>query len=101
MKYRDIRACIVLIAGLVTLIVNMKTGKNVMMSLITVLIVILVFYVLGTLIIEILQKSLEQNDATEQQISIEVSEEGTDEVLEEEVGEENSAQVSFDDEDDE
>ena len=65
MKLRYLRAFIVLLAGLVTLIVNMKTGKNVTLSLLIVLIVILIFYVIGTLIVEILQKALEESENDE------------------------------------
>ena len=65
MKYQYIRAFIVLLAGLITLIVNMKTGKNVTISLLIVLIVLLVFYVLATLIVEILQKTMDKDDQQE------------------------------------
>ncbi len=63
MKLRYLRAFIVLLAGLVTLLINMKTHKDVTLSLLTVLIVIIVFYVIATLIVEILQRSFETNDS--------------------------------------
>ncbi|MBR1865687.1 MAG: hypothetical protein IJ801_04195 [Lachnospiraceae bacterium] len=63
MKLQYVRAFIVLLAGLVTLIVNMKTHKDVNVSLLIVLIVILVFYVIATLIVEILQRSFETKEA--------------------------------------
>lgn len=65
MKLQYLRAFIVLLAGLITLIINMKTGKPVTLSLLIVLIVILVFYVIGTLVVEILQKGLETQTADE------------------------------------
>lgn len=68
MKLQYLRAFIVLLAGLITLIVNMKTGKPVVLSLFIVLIVLLVFYVIGTLAVELLQKSLdEQNEENMEQ----------------------------------
>lgn len=76
MKLQYLRAFIVLLAGLITLIINMKTGKPVTLSLFIVLIVLLIFYVIGTLIVEILQKSLEDMDGTA------VAEETTDEAQE-------------------
>ena len=65
MKYQYIRAFIVLIAGLLALIINMKMGRDVTTSLLIVLIVLLVFYFLSTLVVEILQRSIEKNDLTE------------------------------------
>ncbi|MBE5923708.1 MAG: hypothetical protein E7271_04470 [Lachnospiraceae bacterium] len=59
MKLGYLRAFIVLLAGLIALIVNIKTGREATVSLLIVLIVICVFYVIGTLICEILQKNLE------------------------------------------
>lgn len=57
MKLQYVRAFIVLVAGLVTLIINMKTGKDVTTSLLILLIVLLVFYFIGTLAIEIFENS--------------------------------------------
>lgn len=81
MKLQYLRAFIVLLAGLITLIVNMKNEKPVTLSLLIVLIVILIFYVIGTLIIEILQKSLEDKNqgASESESN---TEEETDELTE-------------------
>jgi len=67
MKLQYLRAFIVLLAGLITLILNMKTGKPVVLSLFIVLIVILIFYVIGTLVVEILQKELEVDVPSESQ----------------------------------
>lgn len=66
MKFQYIRAFIVLLAGLIALIVNMHTGKNVTVSLAIVLVVILIFYVIATLVVEILQKNLETSVSQEQ-----------------------------------
>lgn len=60
MKLRYVRAFIVLLAGLITLLINMKTGRPVTSSLFIVLIVLVVFYVIGTLAVEILQKSMDE-----------------------------------------
>lgn len=77
MKLQYLRAFIVLLAGLITLIMNIKTGKDVTVSLVIVLIVILVFYIIATLIVEILQRALEKKENTE---NIEQAEETEEEV---------------------
>lgn len=62
MKLQYVRAFIVLLAGLITLLINMKTGKPVTASLFIVLVVIIIFYVIGTLVVEIIQKGLDVDD---------------------------------------
>ncbi len=62
MKLQYVRAFIVLLAGLITLIINMRTGISVTASLFRVLVVLIIFYVIGTLVVEILQKGLEAAD---------------------------------------
>ena len=62
MKYQYLRAFIVLLAGLITLIVNIKTHKNIIVSLLILLGVIIVFYVIATLCVEILQRSMNQKE---------------------------------------
>lgn len=62
MKYQYLRAFIVLLAGLITLIVNMKTHKSVVVSLLILLGVIIVFYIIATLCVEILQRSMNQKE---------------------------------------
>lgn len=64
MKFRYLRAFIVLLAGLITLIINIKTGKNVTLSLIILLIVLIIFYFVATLLVEILQLYLERWEAS-------------------------------------
>lgn len=89
MKLQYLRAFIVLLAGLVTLIMNMKTHRDINASLLTVLIVILIFYVIATLIVEILQRSFETQDRS----SLEIVD---DSEMEADTGEES--EVPFDEE---
>lgn len=67
MKLRYLRAFIVLLAGLITLIINIKTQREVTKSLIILLVVLLFFYVLGTLVVELIQQSLEKEQKKKQQ----------------------------------
>lgn len=62
MKLQYIRAFIVLLAGLISLIINMYMGREITVSLLIVLVVILLFYVIGTLIVEILQKEMSKKE---------------------------------------
>ncbi len=95
MKLQYLRAFIVLVAALITLIVNMKTGRAVVHSLFFELIVILVFYVIGTLVVEIIQKELTEADdeisASEEETTKEVSVD-TDELIEETYSFENDGE---------
>lgn len=59
MKLQYLRAFIVLLAGLITLIINIRTGRDITISLLIVLIVILIFYFIGTLSVELIQKSID------------------------------------------
>lgn len=93
MKLQYLRAFIVLLAGLITLIINMKTGKPVTMSLLIVLIVILIFYVIGTLVVEILQKGLENTSDGE------LSSENTEEQNDAEEEQEETIAFAFDEDD--
>lgn len=65
MKLQYVRAFIVLVASLTALLMNMKMHKDVVTSLWIVLVVILVFYILGTIVVEILQKGLTQESKSE------------------------------------
>lgn len=78
MKLQYVRAFIVLLAGLITLIINMKTGIPVTMSLFRVLVVLIIFYIIGTLVVEILQKGLDVAD--EQNSSEDNEKESTEDV---------------------
>lgn len=60
MKLRYVRAFIVLLAGLIALIINMCMKRQITLSLFIVLVVILIFYVIGTLVVEILEKGMER-----------------------------------------
>ncbi len=72
MKLRYVRAFIVLLAGLIALIINMCMRRPITLSLFIVLVVILIFYVIGTLVVEILEKGMERFKRDE---SADVSEE--------------------------
>ena len=58
MKLQYVRAFIVLLAGLIALIINMCMGRPITLSLFIVLVVI--FYVIGTLVVEILEKGMDK-----------------------------------------
>lgn len=102
MKLRYLRAFIVLLAGLITLIINMKMHREVTRSLFILLIVLLVFYFLGTLAIELIQKSLE-NEKKKRQKEAALNEDNAEETLEErleedlmEGSEQEEPHISFD-----
>ena len=61
MKLQYVRPFIVLVAGLITLIINMKMQKDVTTSLLILFIVLIIFYVIGTLVTEIIEHSLNHN----------------------------------------
>lgn len=92
MKLGYLRAFIVLVAGLVTIILNMKTHKEVTTSLLILLIVLLVFYFIGTLIMEIFQKSFDDKSKQSNLEIIHDEDENEDEQHSEEV------HVSFEEE---
>lgn len=99
MKYQYIRAFIVLLAGLVTLVINMKTAKNATTSLAILLGVLIVFYFLATLIVEILQKAMEQKEDSDDIDGEYESETGENDDLEESMEPGADGNVSFDVED--
>lgn len=103
MKLQYLRAFIVLLAGLITLIINIRSHKDVTISLLILLIVIIVFYLIATFLVEILQHSLEQNKKIEQ-IQIIEEESKENEVIESEKdlkATEEMVQTSFDEFDEE
>lgn len=53
-KYRYARAFVVLMAALITLILNIKYEREIVRSLIIMLIVIIVFYVISTVAIKLI-----------------------------------------------
>ena len=81
MKLRYLRAFIVLLSGLITLLINIKMHREVTQSLLILLIVLLVFYFLGTLAIELIQKSLE-NEKKKRQKEAALNEDNAEETLE-------------------
>ena len=101
MKYQYIRAFIVLLAGLVALIVNIKTGKNVTVSLAIVLAVILVFYVIATLIVEILQHAMKENQTEIIDSPSDGDDMSSDEMVTTTEDENESLEIGFDDDEDE
>lgn len=69
MKFQYLRAFIVLVAGLVAIILNMKTHKEVTWSLFIVLVVLIIFYFLATLLLEIFQDVLEKLEDEPEEIT--------------------------------
>ena len=55
-KYKNIRAFIVLLAALITWLLNMKYKRNLLESLIILLIVIVAFYISATIAIKLIDK---------------------------------------------
>ena len=55
-KYRYARAFVVLLAALITLILNIKYEREIIRSLIIMLVVIVVFYVISTVAIKVIDK---------------------------------------------
>ncbi|MCM1156920.1 MAG: hypothetical protein NC300_01250 [Bacteroidales bacterium] len=81
MKLQYLRAFIVLVAGLITLIINMKMGRSNTVSLLVLLIVLIIFYFLGTLAVELIQHSMnkleEEPDEEEEEQPLEEESEDT------------------------
>ena len=55
-KYKNARAFIVLLAALITWLLNMKYERSLVRSLIILLIVIIVFYVIATIALKLIDK---------------------------------------------
>lgn len=55
-KYKNARAFIVLLAALITWLLNMKYERNLVRSLIILLIVIVVFYIIATIALKLIDK---------------------------------------------
>lgn len=77
-KYQYLRAFIVLVAALITLIVNIKTNRNVTVSLLLLTGVIIVFYIIATLIVEILQRTMEPEEMNDENQETDDEEKGED-----------------------
>ena len=91
MKLRYIRAFIVLLAGLIALILNMKAHRNINVSLLIVIGVIIFFYLISTLLLEILDRSFGDKSDKVVVVSEEANEENN-EVME------DSYEIPFDEE---
>lgn len=88
MKLQYVRPFIVLVAGLITLIINMKMQKDVTTSLLILFIVLIIFYVIGTLVTEIIEHSLNHNKI---ESNLEI-------ITNEDIQQTEEVHVSFDDE---
>lgn len=55
-KYRYARAFVVLLSALITLILNIKYEREIIRSLITMLIVIVIFYIISSIAIKLIDK---------------------------------------------
>lgn len=55
-KYKNARAFIVLLAALITWILNMKCGRSLLQALIVELAVIIIFFIISTVAINIIDK---------------------------------------------
>ncbi len=64
-KLRNTRAFIVLLAALITLILNLRFKRELLDSLIIILIVIIVFYVISTVALKLIDKILHMEDNKE------------------------------------
>ena len=73
MKKRYLRAFIVLLAGLITSILNIINHRDVIRGLSVLLVVLLVFYVVGTLAQEIIEKMMVDSADYDHEHQIEVN----------------------------
>lgn len=81
-KYRYARAFVVLMAALITLILNIKFEREIVRSLVIMLVVIVVFYVISTIAIKLIDK-IRTLDTKVEQLDKE-SEDGSEDVAAEE-----------------
>lgn len=68
-KYKNARAFIVLVAALITWLLNMKYKRGLLNSLIILLIVIIVFYIIATIALRLIDKI--QNMETVKNVELE------------------------------
>lgn len=61
-KYKNARSIIVLLAALITMLINIKYDKDILEALITLLIVIVIFIVISTIAIKLIDKIANMND---------------------------------------
>lgn len=76
-KYKNARAFIVLVAALITWLLNMKYKREMVESLIILLVVIIVFYIIATVAIRLIDKIL--NMETVEQIDMEETQDSEEE----------------------
>lgn len=67
MKLNYLRAFIVLVAGLIISVCNIKNGINSTTALVRLFWVLIIFYILGTIVIAIIKKVQEMPDASRQE----------------------------------
>ncbi|MBE5952953.1 MAG: hypothetical protein E7257_02195 [Lachnospiraceae bacterium] len=77
-KYRYARAFVVLMAALITLILNIKYEREIIRSLVIMLIVIIIFYVISTVAIKLIDVIRNLDTKVE-----EINDEDEDEIQEE------------------
>ncbi len=77
-KYRYARAFVVLLAALITLILNIKYEREIIRSLVIMLIVIIVFYVISTVAIKLID-FIRNMDTKVEEVNDDESEEGDQE----------------------
>ena len=78
-KYKNARAFIVLLAALITWLLNMKYERSLVRSLIILLVVIVIFYVIATIALKLIDKIRNMEEV--KKVDIEEAppeEEGTD-----------------------
>ncbi|GEM_PF-2836330 len=77
-KLRNARAFIVLLAALITLILNIKYKRELLNSLIIILIVIIIFYIIATIALKLVDKIVHMENSTEDISNVENNKEETD-----------------------
>ena len=82
-KYKNARAFIVLLAALITWLLNMKYERSMVKSLVILLVVIIVFYVIATIALKLVDKIRNMDTAKQVDIVPASHEEKTEETKEE------------------
>ncbi len=82
-KYKNARAFIVLLAALITWLLNMKYERSMVKSLVILLIVIIVFYIIATIALKLVDKIRNMDTAKQVDISEEPEKNETEKVIEE------------------
>lgn len=82
-KYKNARAFIVLLAALITWLLNMKYERSMVKSLVILLVVIIVFYVIATIALKLVDKIRNMDTAKQVDIVPDSHEENIEETKEE------------------